>query len=464
MTRVARFDTEKGSRLCLKRAGGMIRYFFLVACCFLGSVSCLWAQPNEIVLADFENGIPCSECSDLIGFRRVDKGWADRILDGAEGSRGSMSVILSPRKKDLFFQGKVRRMYLATRSPLYDSKGPNALSFSMKLPEKSSLLGEKNRKTLGVWTYHWRFGDMVVGGKDNNSLATDSMMHGYANLGFAEEVGGKWVRILLSPSAFQISRYYYHFYSAEGTTDDLKFFPSLRQLQFHVDTKLKKKEILHLDQLKLVYLPPTATLVEDFFHATVSGKAGDLMVPVFIKNPTDRVRKYRVFISSCIGIKRETLQRAFALVDDFSITRRMQAEAGGDGGIGVVELLNEDGEPIVAHHREIVVSAGGMWKGKLVYHIQPEMLGPQQYTRINGHRFPFRRDTLTTSVIVWDPYDENVGKMEYVKPLPSNADDGNHSAPPGFPKQKRPPKGWRSEDIPLNQVGGYFVSVIDLTD
>jgi len=450
----------------MRKTVAFFKVFLLAVFWFLETTNCFAqpAQPVEVVLADFERGIPCSDCGDLIGFRRVDRAAAERVSGGAEGSLGSMSVILSPRKKDLFFQGKVRRMYLATRSPLYDSEGPNALSFWIKLPRKSALLETKSRKTLGVWTYHWRFGDMVVGGKNNNSLATDSMMHGYANLGLSKEAGGKWVRIVLSPSAFDISRYYYHFYAAEATTDELRFFPSLRQLQFHIGAKLTERETLQLDQLKLVRLQPTAAFVEDFFHGATSARAGDIQLPVSIKNPTDRARKYRVFISSCIGINRETLQRAFALVDDFSITRRMQAEAGGDGGVGVAELLDNDGKPIIAEQREITIPAGGTWTGELAHHIHPKMLGPQQYIRIKGRQFHFRRDTLTTSVIVWDPYDESVGSMTYVKPLPSNADDPNHPAPPGFPRQKRPPKGWRSEDIPINQLAGYFVSVIRLTD
>ncbi len=52
--------------------------------------------------------------------------------------------------------------------------------------------------------------------------------------------------------------------------------------------------------------------------------------------------------------------------------------------------------------------------------------------------------------------------MDYVEVDPDNSDDGIHPSPPGFSKQYRPPEGWRSEDIPLNQVGGYFVSVVHL--
>jgi hypothetical protein len=54
--------------------------------------------------------------------------------------------------------------------------------------------------------------------------------------------------------------------------------------------------------------------------------------------------------------------------------------------------------------------------------------------------------------------------MEYIEVKPDNSDDGIHPSPSGFPKQYRPPDGWRSEDIPLNQVGGYFVSVIHLDE
>lgn len=73
-------------------------------------------------------------------------------------------------------------------------------------------------------------------------------------------------------------------------------------------------------------------------------------------------------------------------------------------------------------------------------------------------------DTLTTSVIVWDPNDQSTKEIDYIEVNPHNSDDGNHPPPPGFPKQKRPHEGWRSENIPLNQAGGYFVSVLQLTD
>ncbi|MBW2739442.1 MAG: hypothetical protein JRE64_11470, partial [Deltaproteobacteria bacterium] len=59
----------------------------------------LWAQPGEVVLADFEESIPCSYRGDLIGFRWIDKAGAKKVSGGAAGTLGSMSLTLSPRKK-----------------------------------------------------------------------------------------------------------------------------------------------------------------------------------------------------------------------------------------------------------------------------------------------------------------------------------------------------------------------------
>jgi hypothetical protein len=282
------------------------------------------AKAREVMLADFEFGIPSSETSDPVGFRKSDRVRGTRVDEGAEGTKSSaLFKIQVPEKSiseknDLFFQGKVRRMYLATGSPEYKEKGPNALSFWIKPESDSILVNKEERKiTFGVWTYHWEFGDDYVGGKSNNGLATDSMMHGYANFGLNESASGKWVNIVLTPSAFKQSRYYYHFYAARGTTDDLKFFPTVRQLQFHFFPEIKKEEQLQIDQLKLIYIKPVAVFKEDFFKAKVSAHAGDVRVPVIIKNPTRRDRKYRVFISSFIGVHRNVLYGAHTLTNGF---------------------------------------------------------------------------------------------------------------------------------------------------
>ncbi|MBI4698882.1 MAG: hypothetical protein HY758_08270, partial [Nitrospirae bacterium] len=369
-----------------------------------------------------------------------------------------------PGKKDIFFQGKLRRMYLAKNAQVYEEKGPNALSLWIKLNPGSALIenGSETKNTFGVWTYHWLFGDEKVGGPSNNSLATDSMMHGYSNFLFNKKAAGKWVKAVLTPSAFQVRRYYYHFYAARGTTDDLEFFPSLRQIQFHINSDIKAEEEIRVDQIKLIYIEPTAIFEKQFYTDRISKDAGDVVVPVVIGNPTDRTRKYRVFISSFLGVNREDLYAAHTLTDSFEPPRMMQADSGGDGGMGAVELTDEKGAEVIG--KEIMISAKGIWKGKLVHHIKAEMLGRNRITYSQGHEFGSRRDTLTTSVVVWDPFDETVGAMDYIEVLPSNADDANHHSPPGFPEQKRPPLGWRSEDIPINQAGGYFVSVIQLTD
>jgi len=436
---------------------------FLLAFAPYGAI----AIAEEVILADFEFGIPCSETSNVVGFRKADRVRGTLVDEGAEGTKSSGLFTIqvpeesTPEKNDLFFQGKVRRMYLATRRPEYREEGPNALSFWIK-PQSDSILVHKEEKkiTFGVWTYHWELGDEYVGGKSNNGLATDSMMHGYANFGFNTAAAGNWVHVVLTPSAFKQSRYYYHFYAARGTTDDLKFFPSVRQLQFHFFPKIKKEEQLQIDQLKLIYIKPVAVFKEDFFKTKVSANSGDVSVPVIIKNPTSRDRKYRVFISSFIGVHRNVLHGAHTLTNGFGAPRKMQRVNGGDGGLGVVELINSDGDSIIGTQQEIEIPAGRTWKGELLHHIKPEMVGRTKVVRGKKYKFIAKRNTLTTSVIIWDPYDESVNAMRYVDVLPSNADDGEHRPPPGFPLQKRPPEGWRSEDIPINQVGSYFVSVI----
>lgn len=431
----------------------------------------LQAEKKEVILADFEIGIPCSDVGDTIGFRKKDTIRAINVKEGAEDSKMSAIFRLLPSdksssvEKDLFFQGKVRRLYLATKSSKYVEDGPNALSFWIKLKPGSVLIDNKMKgNTFGIWTYHWKFGDPYVGGKSNTGLATDSMMHGYSNFSFTEKAAGRWVRVILTPSAFQQRRYYYHFYAARGTTDNLEFFPSLRQLQFHIFPKITKEEEMQIDQLKLMYLPPTAIFEKDFFRAKVSKDSGDYSIPVEIRNPTKKNRTYRVFISSFLGVHRNVLYGAHTLTDSFTPPRMMQAEAGGDGGTGVVELVDEKGDSVIEKQKEIFITARGFWKGKLVHHIKPQMLGQSKSVNFKDYIFLARRNTLTTSVIVWDPYDETVKEMDYISIFPSNADDGIHQVPPGFPDQKRPPEGWRSEDIPINQVGGYFVSVLQLTE
>lgn len=360
----------------------------------------------NVILSDFENGIPCSHEGDSIGFRKVDKLRASVVQGGANRTAKGAIFKVSPGNKDIFFQGDVRRKYLLTKSEKYIEGGPNALSFWVKLPANSPLIdrvevikiGERvvgreksNKNTLGVWTYHWRYGDMGVGGKSNLSLTTDSMMHAYSDFRFNEKAEGKWVKVVLSPSAFRVSRNYYHFYAARGTTDDLQFFSSLRQLQFHIHADLEKDEDFQIDEIKLVNLQSTATFEKDFYKGKVSKNTGDLSIPVTIKNPTDKDRSYRVFISSFLGVDREILNKIFALTDSLAPMREIQHAVNGDGGIGAVELLSEKGESIISKKQEIFIPAGGIWKGKLMHNIKPEMLGKQVAIKTDGFEFYVRR-------------------------------------------------------------------------
>ncbi len=432
----------------------------------------------NVVLADFEKGIPCSDEGDSVGFRRKDRENGKTIEGGAEGSETSCVFKYGPGDDSVFFQGNVRRKYLATRSTKYIQKGPNTLSFWLKIPSSSFLINrveqigdevlatiKKTKNTLGVWTYHWRYGDMGVGGPKNVGIATDSMMHGYSNFSFNRKAAGKWVNVVLSPSAFQQCRDYFRFYAARGTTDDLGFFTSLRQMQFKVFPKLEKGEGFQVDQIKLIYKEPKAIFEKDFFRDNVSvSKVKKYAIPVVIENHTKKDRSYRVFISSFLGVKRELLNRAFSLTDSLAPMREMQRLVHGNGGVGAVELMSEDGKSIIKDKREVFINAGGNWKGELIHYIKPEMLGEVKEVGYSGFTFYPRRDTLTTSVIVWDPQDYGIKDMDYIDVEPDNSDDGIHPSPPGFPKQCRPPEGWRSEDIPLSQVGGYFVSVIHLEE
>ncbi|MGH7440233.1 MAG: hypothetical protein ACRENE_31460, partial [Polyangiaceae bacterium] len=78
-----------------------------------------------------------------------------------------------------------------------------------------------------------------------------------------------------------------------------------------------------------------------------------------------------------------------------------------------------------------------------------------------GHTYTVRRNTITTSLIVWDPSAPHAGDASVVF-TGSNA-DSSHAPPPGFPSFVAPPTGWASTDVPIDQVGGYFVSSLTLT-
>jgi hypothetical protein len=434
---------------------------------------------KKVTLVDFENGIPCSNQSEIVGFRKVDCDRGRIAKEGAAGTANSAIFQFDPSNIDIFLQGNVRRKYLFTRTEQYVSSGPNLLSFWVKLPVDSALIGREelikagdkiiglkrnDGATMTLMTYHWRYGDMGVGGASNQGLMTDSNMHGYSEFRFTNKAAGNWVKVALSPSAFRSSRNYFHFYGANAITDNLEFFSSIRQLQFRITAKMEKSTEVQLDEIRMETVPPAAVFDKGFHAAKVSAVEGDYSVPVTIRNPTDRERRYRVMVSSFLGAERQLLNEIAAKFDDISPMRNIQVEVGGDGGIGVAELIGSDGTQTSKAYKEITIAAGGIWQGKVVHHIKREMLGSEKIYHFRDYEFPVKRDTLTTSVIVWDPNDPANNEIDFVATSPHNSDDGNHSVPPGFPGQVRPPKGWRSEDIPLNQVGAYFVSLLSIRE
>jgi len=422
------------------------------------------AEAGEpVVLADFEAGFPFARGKDA-GFREQDRKTSAIVSTGANGTAKSAKFFLSPDERSFFLQRGKRRQYLGSGSSVYSPDGPNCLSFWLRVPPGSHLLSADSKDTFGVWTYHWSPGDLGVGGANNTSGTTDSMMHGYANFRLVPEAADRWVNVTLSPSAFRQQRDYYHFFAARAVTGQLGFFPSLRQLQFTLLGRQESLGILQIDQIQLTSQAPTALCEPEYTALTAAPSGREVNMPLTIRNPTDRDRTYHVFISSCLGMSRADLNRVFAHFDSIQVITHFQYAVGGRGGIGVAALVPTGRSPAEWNYmeHEISVPAGGRWEGNLVHAVRPEMLGDWVDVKWGEETLVARRDTLTTSVIVWDPKEPASPGMKYVRWQSSNTDNGDHPVPPGFPKQFRPPDGWRSGDVPLDQVGGYFVSEITL--
>jgi hypothetical protein len=148
---------------------------------------------------------------------------------------------------------------------------------------------------------------------------------------------------------------------------------------------------LDLDELRLVTLPPTASVCPAYVAQTVSASGGDVALPVTILNPTSQPRSYRVFLSSEIGLDRQTLEIAMHDTDDVAAVDDLQGGVGADGGLGAAELFARDaggnatGASIVSSATSIPVAAGGAFQGLLVHHVQPAMLGAPQSVAADGH-------------------------------------------------------------------------------
>ncbi len=425
------------------------------------------ASAPSLSLADFESGaIPSSDTGPK-GFRASDVARGTIIAPGANGTAKAAQFSFAT-DDSLFYQSATRPMYLGG-SATYDADLANALQFYLRIPAGSTLLEASGGLTFSIYTYHWKAGDPWVGPNAGASL-TDSQMHGYGPMRFDPSAAAQWIRVVMSASAFDHSRGNYHFYAAQAVVEDLTFFGALRQFQpvFLADTTAMPAPTFDLDELGLVTLPPTAAVCPRSYVASVPAAGGDVVEPVVITNPTATARTYHAFLSSVIGLDRQTLEVATHDADDVSAVDNLQAAVASDGGLGAARLFADDGagkptgpDLIAAGGAGIAIPAGGSFRAVVVHHVMAAMLGPTQDVVNAGHSYTVRRDTLTTSLVVWDPSAARVGDPAVVF-TGSNA-DSSHPAPRGFPAYVDPPMGWHSVDVPPDQVGGYFVSVLRLT-
>ena len=169
-----------------------------------------------------------------------------------------------------------------------------------------------------------------------------------------------------------------------------------------------------------------------------------------------------------LGVDRQAMEIAVHDTDDTGVADKLQAAVGAEGGLGAVELFAADaaGKPtgpsiLVTGGDGIAVPAGGAFRGVLVHHVRAEMRGDEQRVTLGAVTYAVRRDTLTTSVLFWDPKEPRLSDPAV---LAANAlAEAPHTAPPGFPAAPQVPAGWGSADVPIDQVGAYYVSILSLT-
>jgi hypothetical protein len=418
-----------------------------------------------VTLADFENGVIPDSDTMTEGFRGSDVANGTIIHPGAANTSGAARFDYMASNA-VFYQGMARQQYL-DGSPTYHPDLGNAVELYVRLPAGSMLLSDTTA-TFGFWSYNWLHGDPWVGTNATGGNLTDSQMHGYSNLRLATAAAGQWQHVVLATSAFAQSRGNYHFYAARAVVEDQTFFGSLRQFEIvALGSVTATPTTADLDELRLITLPPTASVCPPFAARSASAAAGDVVVPIAIANPTAQARGYRLFVSSEIGLDRATLEGAMHDTDSVAAVDDLQGGVGADGGLGAAELFAADaaghptGQSLVAAGQPLAVAAGATFSAVLVHHVKAAMLGAPTQVTSGGHAYNVRRNTLTTSVIVWDPA-APPAKDASVVFTGSNA-DSDHAAPPGFPAYVAPPAGWASTDVRIDQAGGTFVSVLTLT-
>ncbi len=419
-----------------------------------------------VPLADFDSGtIPSSEAGATEGFRNSDVARGTIVMPGANGTADAAEFSFST-DTSIFFQGNLRPQYL-DGTAIYKPALANALEFWMQIPAGSALLST-TQQTFSVFTYHWKPADPWVGPNTGANL-TDSQMHGYGPMRFDPAGADRWLRIVMSASAFDHSRGNYHFYAARSIVEDLQMVPAMRQFQPVWTVPVGSgPATVRFDNFQLLTLCATASVAPDSSVQIVSASGGDVLVPITLGNTGDAARSYRVFLSSTIGVDRQVLESAMHDTDSVATIDDLQGGVNSDGGPGAAELFADDGtghpagQSIVAAAAAIPVPAHGTWKGVIVHHVTPGMLGAMTNVMSQGMTFAVRRDTLVTSAIFWDPSEPRLSDSAVVF-TGSNA-DLSHPAPPGFPAYTDPPAGWHSTDVPPDQVGAYFTSVLHLQE
>ena len=422
------------------------------------------ATAAPVPLADFEGGsIPSSESGATEGFRASDVARGTIVAPGADGTAHAAEFSFAS-DNSIFFQGNARPQYL-DGSSTYHPTLANALSYWIEIPSGSGLLST-SAQTFSIFTYHWKPGDPWVGPNSGANL-TDSQMHGYGPMRFDPSGADRWLHVVMAPFAFDHSRGNYHFYAARAVVEDLDLVPAMRQFQAVFLGPTSGPTTVRFDQLELITLCPTATIAPASVARTVSASGGDVRVPIELANPGDRARTYRAFLSSTIGVDRQVLESAMHDTDSVAAIDDLQGGVGSDGGLGAAELFAADasgaptGPSIIATGAGVAIAPHGTWAGVIVHHVTPAMLGSATQVSSGGQTFTVTRDTLVTSALFWDPDEPRLSDPAVVF-TGSNA-DSSHPAPPGFPPYQAPPAGWASTDVPPDQVGATFVSVIHLT-
>jgi hypothetical protein len=119
------------------------------------------------------------------------------------------------------------------------------------------------------------------------------------------------------------------------------------------------------------------------------------------------------------------------------------------------------GSDILTGGRDLTLAAGARFRGVVVHHVRPAMLGAPKSVTLGTYTTTLRRDTLTTSVLFWDPNEPARSDPQAV--VVHNDPAIPHSPPPGFPPTPSLPTGWTAADVPTDQAGASFVSVLTLT-